>query len=194
MLIIPNGSRYKNPKGTQLNDFRSELSLTYLRAIVNCLGGSVRETGRTEDKNGIDATCEFFNIKGKGSIYNNLTVHFQLKSTSSLSFDKKNRLPLKLPIDCYKKYRGNTSDVSMIMTILLLPPDRELNQWLEQTEQELILKRCMYWVSLYGAPEVNQKSTTIYFPKHNVFTPESLLKDILIPLSRREKIPYEYES
>ena len=182
------------PKGTQLNDFRSELSLTYLRAIVNCLGGIVRETGRLEDNNGIDATCEFFNIKGKGSKINNITIHFQLKSSSSLSFDSNDRLPLELPIDCYNKYRGYNSLVPMIMTILLLPPDKELDQWLEQTEQELILKRCMYWVSLYGAPDVNQKNKTIYFPKHNVFTPESLLNDILIPISRRETISYEYES
>jgi hypothetical protein len=48
-------------------------------------------------------------------------------------------------------------------------------EWLRQTEDEMVLKRCGYWVSLFGRPEVpNTTSVTVELPRENVFTPSAL--------------------
>jgi len=62
--------------------------------------------------------------------------------------------------------------------------------WLSHSEEALISRRCAYWVSLRGAPESQNKThQTVYLPKSNVLSVESLLA-LLTRFSRREVIDY----
>ena len=58
--------------------------------------------------------------------------------------------------------------------MLFLPEDAD--QWLDHSEDELIVRRCAYWVSLRGAeampPGVGSK--TVYLPKAQAFTTGAL--------------------
>ena len=50
-----------------------------------------------------------------------------------------------------------------------------LDNWLFQTEEELLLRHCGYWVSLHSAPETtNSTNVTVKLPRTQMFTPEAL--------------------
>lgn len=58
------------------------------------------------------------------------------------------------------------------------------------TDEQLLLKRCAYWVSLRGAQEsTNGSGQTIYLPRKQVFSPEGL-NDLLARIARREELQY----
>ena len=62
-----------------------------------------------------------------------------------------------------------------ILIVLFLPEDA--NDWLSITDSELLLKQAAYWVCLYGAPtSMNDTVQTIYIPKANLLTPNSLIE------------------
>jgi hypothetical protein len=47
-----------------------------------------------------------------------------------------------------------------------------------QSEQELSMRRCAYWVHLFGEPPIasnERKSTTISIPECQLFSPTALL-------------------
>ena len=61
----------------------------------------------------------------------------------------------------------------LLLVVVLVPP--KVEDWLQQSESELCLKRCAYWVSLRGQPESNNQSTvTVYLPRQNIFSVDTL--------------------
>ena len=67
----------------------------------------------------------------------------------------------------------NPSDNPLLLIILLVP--EKVEDWLQQSETELCLKRCAYWVSLRGQPESNNQTTvTVYIPRTNIFSVDAL--------------------
>jgi hypothetical protein len=60
-----------------------------------------------------------------------------------------------------------------VLVLLALPEDEA--QWLTQSVEELVLRRCAYWVSLRGAEPVTAHTTIrIALPRQNVFSAEGL--------------------
>jgi Domain of unknown function (DUF4365) len=60
--------------------------------------------------------------------------------------------------------------------------------WLQQSETELCLKRCAYWTSLRGQPEsTNQTTVTVYIPRTNIFSVDAL-KNIMQQVAKGETI------
>jgi hypothetical protein len=52
---------------------------------------------------------------------------------------------------------------------MVLPEDEA--QWLSQSLEELVMRRCAYWVSLRGVePTTNQRTIRIRMPRANVFS------------------------
>jgi len=53
-------------------------------------------------------------------------------------------------------------------------PDN-VNEWLFQSEESLCLKRCGYWLSLRGQPQLaNQLTITVDIPRQNIFNVDAL--------------------
>ena len=53
-----------------------------------------------------------------------------------------------------------------MLVVLNLPRDEE--RWLDISEQELVMRRCAYWVAIAGAPESgNEHTVTISIPTAN---------------------------
>lgn len=70
--------------------------------------------------------------------------------------------------------------------MVLVPP--KVEDWLQQTETELCLKRCAYWVSLRGQPQsTNQTTVTVYLPRQNIFSVDAL-KTLMLILASGEPI------
>jgi hypothetical protein len=58
--------------------------------------------------------------------------------------------------------------------VIVLVPER-VTDWIKQTEEELCLRYCAYWVSLRGMPDTtNTTNVTIEIPRSNQFTPDAL--------------------
>jgi Domain of unknown function (DUF4365) len=67
----------------------------------------------------------------------------------------------------------NPNDDPLLLIIILVP--EKVENWLQQSETELFLKRCAYWVSLRGQPEsANQTTVTVYIPRTNIFSVDAL--------------------
>jgi hypothetical protein len=60
-----------------------------------------------------------------------------------------------------------------ILVLVALP--REIDAWLSQTPEQLVLRRCAYWVSLAGKPQSdNESSVTVSLPRTNLLTVQTL--------------------
>jgi len=64
----------------------------------------------------------------------------------------------------YDRLRQNNGEPHRLLVVLVLPNNPD--EWLTCSPEALLLKKAAYWVSLYGAPAVdNTAATTIYIPK-----------------------------
>ncbi len=94
-------------------------------------------------------------------------LDLQLKATINLgaASDGQYRYPLKRRN--YDLLRLPTV-VPRILVLLSLPPDE--SQWMSVTPEELVIRKCAYWVSLQGYRETdNTTSVTITVPEQNRF-------------------------
>ncbi|MBI3463825.1 MAG: hypothetical protein HY000_12330 [Planctomycetes bacterium] len=48
--------------------------------------------------------------------------------------------------------------------------------WVHCTPEQLVLRRCLRWMSLRGAEETGQGTITVYLPESHVLTPDALRK------------------
>ena len=63
--------------------------------------------------------------------------------------------------------------VPRILVLVALP--KQLNEWMTLSPEQLVLKRCAHWVSLFGNPEsANAATVTVRVPRDNLLTPEAL--------------------
>ncbi len=64
----------------------------------------------------------------------------------------------------------------------------EVTLWLDHSEAALILRKCGYWYSLYGAAETsNTTSITVAIPRKRQFTVEALVG--IMERLRRGELP-----
>lgn len=119
-----------------------------------------------------------------------MDLKIQLKATIGVPVDNGTHLSYFLSgLNRYNDLRSEALAVHRILIVMYLPADS--NHWLTISENELILKKCAYWVSLRGAvASANGSGETIYIPKTQIFNPESLM-DICARLSRKEVLNYQ---
>ena len=111
-------------------------------------------------------------------------LDLQLKATINLreASDGFLRFPLK-----QRNYDLLRIDTQTPRLLVLLDLPTEWDHWMTITEQELILRRCAFWLSLAGCEEKpNRSSITVQIPPENRFDVNTLRA--LMELSRRGKI------
>jgi hypothetical protein len=78
-----------------------------------------------------------------------------------------------LDIRAYNALRLTSVAVPRILVVLVLPQDER--DWSSQSEDELVLRRCAYWLSLKARPPVaNRRSIRVTIPRRNVFSAAGL--------------------
>ncbi|GGA57742.1 hypothetical protein CYANOKiyG1_78860 [Okeania sp. KiyG1] len=78
-----------------------------------------------------------------------------------------------MPIKNYNELRLKNRYPPIILIVVIVP--EQINEWLQQTEVSLCLKRCGYWLSLEGAATTeNRESITVSIPRNNLLTPTKL--------------------
>ena len=90
-----------------------------------------------------------------------------------------------LPVKNYNELRADTL-IPRILIVLLMPQDQ--SQWINQTVEELCLRRCAYWVCLADKPDTsNTFSVTVEIPTSNVFDHEQLV-DLMQKVNRGDAL------
>jgi len=155
-------------------NIESELSYAYLHAVASKAGLNCTVGNRHSDGNGTDATIEYFDVI-PGSYITDVSLRVQLKSTTKIVGEHNDHLSYFLKeIDHYDRMRINKGQPYRILVVLFLPKDS--SEWLNCSPDQLILKKAAYWVCLYGAEDSDNKTgITVYLPKINLLTPESLI-------------------
>ena len=72
----------------------------------------------------------------------------------------------RLKAENYKWLRDD-SQVPRLLVVLDMP--RVESEWITITTDELVLRRCAYWLNLHGFPQVSTSQPTVHIPKSKVF-------------------------
>lgn len=169
------------------NDIKSELSYAYLHAVAARAGFGCKTGSRLDDNAAIDAIVSVFQKLGSDSLLTDFAIHFQLKATARPFGERRDgTIAFPLPRNQYDRLRNPETGSQKLLAVLELPEAEE--DWLDVGAEELICRRCMRWVSLRGAPDVEaETNVTVYFPTENRMTVETLT-EIARRISRREWI------
>lgn len=149
-----------------INQQKEQFSITYIRAIAAVAGYSLY---RPEvDNDSVD-----LGIVSKGGTGTVLAprLELQLKSTAR-NLSNENYINYPLILKNYNDLKINAL-VPRILVVVLIP--EKITDWIKQTDDELCLRHCAYWVSLRGMVDTkNTSNVTIEIPRSNQFTPLSL--------------------
>ncbi len=167
----------------------SELSYAYLHAVASHAGFACEVRNRHLDGAGVDATItEDGRMLAPDSTLTYIPVDVQLKATYQDLPEENGRFSFSLDITQYNKLRSAMVGSPRLLVVLRLP--RDPVEWLRVNAESLIARRCAYWVSLRGAPPVeDQNSQTVFIPMRNALTPDEL-RQIMTYFSRQEVIEY----
>jgi len=171
-------------------NIESELSYAYLHAVASHAGMNCKVGNRHDDNAGIDASLTAWGPFSPTCYTTEVDLKIQLKSTISPPTIKNGKISYFLKgKDQYDNLRAQTLSVPRFLVVLFLP--REANEWLTHTTEQLILKKCAYWVSLRGAPETtNDTGVTIHIPLEQTFSTDNI-KHLVARLAQRDFPRYE---
>lgn len=156
-------------------NIESELSYAYLHAVASQAGVSCTVSGRHEDNAGVDAKLVGWGPFPSGGYRTEVDIKVQLKATIKAPTSVKNCLSYSLSGTArYDDLRTETISTPRILVVLFLPALKA--NWIEHTDDALLLKKCAYWVSLRGAlASTNDTAQTVYLPKVQRFDTTGLL-------------------
>lgn len=169
-----------------IQDKESELSYAYLHAVAGKAGMSCTIASRHDDNAGVDAMVQY-----RGPLSHPYLTHIHLNIQLKATIKSPGTLPNHASyflngVSRYDKLRIVDSDIYKILVVLFLPSDPD--KWLKCTQNELILKDSAYWTCLYGAQaSTNATGETVYLPRANKLTPDSLLQ--LVNLAANKTVP-----
>jgi hypothetical protein len=145
------------------------LCRAYVRAVAAQAGVIC---GGTENDLGFDLLLRGVETHGQQLWDSGAQLDVQLKSTTRGDV-RDTVVAYDLEVRAYNILRQENINRPRILVLLLLPEHE--GDWLNQTEEALIVRRCAYWASLRGAkPLTAQTTVRILIPRANVFSVESL--------------------
>lgn len=141
-----------------------QYSLVYINAVAFLASYNVGSTYVDDDS--IDGS--FVSREGRRP-----RIEFQAKALSGDQLPENDMdFPFDLKIKNYNDLCAETI-VPRLLIVVLVPKD--CNDWADQNESELVLRRCGYWVSLLGQPETSNTTTVrVKIPRANILSPENL--------------------
>ena len=157
-------------------DQKEGLSLVYVKALATRAGYTTSTS--TQDRDSVDLRIQAGGISRPA-------LDLQLKATARLGGVRDGFLPFRLGIKNYDDLRVATQ-TPRVLVVLDLPRDE--SHWMTVTPEQLVLRRCAYWLNLQqGHDEVTgQETVTVRIPERNLFDVETLR--VLMERSRRGEI------
>ena len=153
-----------------------QLSFAYVRAVAAQAGYSVIDN-IYPDQDSVDGSI-------KADWGRRPQIDFQAKATTQ-DIARPDALAFRLNIKNYNDLRRRDR-VPHILIVLHMPEDS--SGWLNQTEDELCLRHCAYWVCLEGwAASSNKYTATIPVPMSQMFN-GSQLDSLMAKVNRGENL------
>ncbi len=151
-----------------LNTQKSRFSLAYIEAVASFAGFQVEEV--KVDRDSVDGIL-------KADFGRRPRIEFQAKATAR-EVVRGGYIHFPLPVKNYNDLRQEAIN-PRILIVSILP--RAIEDWVNQTDEELCLRHCSYWLSLRKELATsNQNTITVHLPLSNTFN-----RDQLIELMRR---------
>lgn len=152
------------------NDVKEEISYAYIHAIASRAQFFCEPKGK--DRDSVDAHISGYDFRD-GSISTAPQLDVQLKATEQLHLTENDFFSFPLKIKNYNDLRSTHRTVDAILIVLVMPDEPE--RWLDANREELIARNSAYWCDIKGAGKSENKSSqTIYIPRENQLTPDSL--------------------
>jgi hypothetical protein len=171
------------------NNVMAELSYAYLHAIASHAHFGCAPTDRNNDAIAIDAFISVRERLSRQSRWTDFKIEVQLKATTRVPEGQHPFFSFPMPVHQYDKLRDTRALANKLLVILLLP--EQTGEWLKWTMDELLLRRCAYWVSLRGAPAVSSVSTTnVRISRANVLSVDRL-RELATRISCEDYIYYD---
>lgn len=143
-------------------------SRAYIRAVSAAAGCAVSVPEPDHDK--LDFTIY---SRHRGLVKTKPKVDIQAKCQLRPAGILADPISYSIDLETYNNLRDPLVSDPRILVLVIVPSNE--NEWLEQSEEELCLKHCGYWICLKGAADsTNSASQTIYIPKQNIFSPSCL--------------------
>lgn len=166
-----------------LNTQKEMFSYAYIEAVDSVAGYSIFRKDRPMDNAGIDLSIEAPEPVEE-VIFPRIDA--QVKCTASETIIKENCIKFPLPVNNYKTLINPRAILPLILIVVLVPSN--INDWLKITEEDILMKKCGYWVSLRGQkPTKNTNSITVELPRQNLLTPTNL-KEMMEKAARKENL------
>ena len=145
-----------------LNTQKSRFSLAHIGAVAASAGFQVEEV--VVDRDSVDGTL-------KADFGRRPRIEFQAKATAR-DVVRDSFIHYPLPVKNYDDLRLEAIN-PRILIVAVLPP--KIEDWVNQTDEEMCLRHCSYWMSLTGQPATsNHNTVTVRLPLGNVFNSAQL--------------------
>jgi hypothetical protein len=160
---------------------KERLSVSYVMAVAAKAGVVCRLT--THPEYGTDAHLvqvrRLCNGKYSDTGY---IINCQIKATTTSQISGEN-VVYDMDVNDYNKlaeWEGGTC----ILVLFCLPQNSE--DWLNLSEEELVLKRCCYWKRITDPPSSNDRSQRVFIPRSQILTPQTIV-DLLDAIRQEVK-------
>ena len=148
---------------------KEALSEAYVRAVVAKAGYNY---GSYNHDVGIDGIIKDVKEINGGYRASGFGIEFQLKSTWDVSFEN-GELVYDLEVKNYNDLVSWEGGNPAILILFVMPSDE--NQWLDFSNEQLVIRQCAWWCSLKGLPVTdNEHTKRIRIPETQVFSPVEL--------------------
>jgi hypothetical protein len=146
---------------------KGHFGAAYVQTIAAGAGFGVQISGASMDGVGVDLTvCQLPPSRRRAR-----ELHIQVKcSSGDLEAEA---VVVDLPIKNYDELREEGAQVPLVLVVVIVPEEPE--EWIHQTEEQLVARRCAWWVSLVGQPaRANRTEVRVRVPRTQIFTPDAL--------------------
>ncbi len=151
------------------NHRQEALSRAYVQAVAACCGMS---SSTPLPDYGIDLSLHDILLVSGRRVESGCKLDVQAKCTTRASVQR-DHVRHDLEVASYNALSLVTAGCPRILVVLVLPAKEA--DWCSQTEQELVVRHCAYWLSLRGRePTTNRKSVRVLLPRSNVFSIKAL--------------------
>jgi hypothetical protein len=146
---------------------KEQFSRAYIQAVA-ARAGFAWSAPSVDD----DSVDMVLHQTGGGGTVRSPKVELQVKCKAAQT-PTGDRISYSLKLKNYDDLRYTDLLVPRILVVVLVPDN--LCDWLDQNEARMALRRCAYWISIRGEPQLeNATGRNINIPRAQRFTVESL--------------------
>lgn len=176
IVLQKNMLYYMNIKGIKmdLSKQKEYISIAYIRALASQSQAFIEEI--KEDSDSVDVRLKKKMISPEGfEFWGEIALQLKATNSSNLYHEDSTNIYYQLKVKNYNELR--LQSVSKKYLGLLILPEKD---WLDVDIDRMIIKRCMYWISLLDFPETdNSSNIQMVIPKANQLTSD-VINDLLL--------------